>query len=64
MSLIDQALSAGTLLPGDASKLAGKLSWAQCQMFRQFGRAMLRPVFDQASKRNGSIDQNLRRALQ
>ena len=51
-------------MPGDASKLAGKLSWAQCQMFKQLGRAMLRPIFDQASKRNGVVDQNLRRALQ
>ena len=30
------------LPPGDASKLAGKLSWACSALFRKLGRAMLR----------------------
>ena len=64
LSLIEDSLRCGVLLPGVASKLAGKLSWAQCQMFNQVGRAMLRPIFDQATKRNGQVDANLRRALE
>ena len=39
------------LLPGDASKLAGQLSWACTNAFRAFGRAMLRPLFDQVEIR-------------
>ena len=35
---------AGVLLPGDASKLAGKLAWGCSHMFKRFARAMLRRV--------------------
>ena len=51
------------LLPGDASKLAGQLSWACTNAFRAFGRAMLRPLFDQVSRFDGKISPELRRAL-
>lgn len=60
---IEVALSRGVLLPGDASKLAGRLSWACCQMFKRFGRAILRPIHEQSTKRDGQIDGNLKRAL-
>ena len=63
IAMIEYSLKDGVLFPGVASKLAGKLSWGQSQLFNQFGRAMLRPIFDQATKRNGLIDDNLRRAL-
>ena len=43
---------------------AGQLSWGCSCTFRRLGRAMLRPIFDQKSKRNGLIDPELRRALQ
>ena len=64
LALIEESLATGVLQPGVASKLAGKLSWAQCHMFNQLGRAMLRPIFDQATKRNGKVDANLARALE
>ena len=60
---IENALASGILWPGDASKMAGRLSWACSQMFKRFGRALLRPIHEQASKRNGQIDVNLRRSL-
>lgn len=60
---IAEALSNDLLMPGDASKLAGKLNWAVAALFKRFGRAMLRPVYDQCSKRSGAIDFELRRAL-
>jgi len=47
---IERALDAGRLAPGAASKLAGKLSWAVSYTFRRFGRAMLRPLFDQRTR--------------
>ena len=60
---IDDALGNGRLLPGDAMKLAGRLSWGCSQTFKRFGRAMLRPIFDQVSRRDGAVDAELRRAL-
>ena len=44
MSSIKQCLEAGLLLPGDASKLAGKLAWACSHIFKRILRAMLRRV--------------------
>ena len=64
IAIIDSALAAGKLPQGDASKLAGKLAWGCAQLFHRFGRAMLRPIFDQKSRRDGHIDSQLRRALQ
>ena len=51
------------LLPGEASKLAGRLSWACSHLFKRFGRATLRAVFDQKTRRDGSMAPELRRAL-
>ena len=42
---IQKFLETGTLLSGDASKLAGALQWASQHTFRRLGRAMLRPIF-------------------
>lgn len=56
------------LLPGDASKLAGKLAWGCSHMFKRFARAMLRwvllasPFFDALQCCNRPIfDQKTRR---
>ena len=58
------ALDNNRLRPGDASKLAGKLSWGGANMFRKLGRAMLRPIFDQKTRRDGQLNPELRGALQ
>ena len=64
IALIEDALAPnGRLFPGLASKLAGKLSWGGAQLFHRLGRAMLRPIFDQKSKRSGRVCTELRRAL-
>lgn len=64
IAAIDEALAPhGRLTPGMASKLAGKLSWGGAQLFHRLGRAMLRPIFDQKTKRNGAVCPELRRAL-
>ena len=57
------AVEDAILLPGDASKLAGKLSWGCSHLFKRFGRAMLRPLFDQKSRRDGHVSTELRRSL-
>ena len=49
--------------PGEASKLAGKLAWGCAHAFRQFGRANLRPIFDQVTRRDGALNEELRCAL-
>ena len=61
---IQEALTAGFLAPGAASKLAGRLSWGAGALFRRLGRAMLRPVFDQKTRRDGKISPELAAALQ
>lgn len=63
MADISVALAEGRLLPGAASKLAGRLSWGCSQLFHRLGRAMLRPVFDQKSRRDGHLCPELRRSL-
>ena len=60
---IGDALVASRLAPGDAAKLAGRLSWGCSQMFSRFGRAQLRPIFDQCSRRDGVLCPDLVRAL-
>ena len=52
-SACTQARRTGTLMPGCAEKLAGRLSWAAQFMFFRVGRAMLRPIFDQRNVGNG-----------
>ena len=42
---IQKFLETGSLLSGEASKLAGALQWASQHTFRRLGRAMLRPIF-------------------
>jgi hypothetical protein len=44
---VDKALATGRLTPGDAAKLAGRLSFAAQHTFRRLGRAMLRALFHQ-----------------
>ena len=56
-------LATGKMTAGEASKTAGRLSWAGAHMFRKLGRAMLRPIFDQTTRRDAKIDAPLRRAL-
>ena len=60
---IETALAESRLLPGAASKLAGRLSWACSQLFHRFGRATLRALFDQRTLRCGSMSPELRRCL-
>ena len=43
-----KARATGVLAPGQASKLAGGLSWGASHMFHRLGRAMLRPLFKQS----------------
>ena len=62
---LDACLEPGArLMPGQASKLAGQLAWGGAQLFNKLGRAMLRPIFDQKTRRDGRISADLRRALQ
>ena len=42
---IKRALQRGLLTPGEASKLAGKLTWASQSCFRKVGRAMLYAIY-------------------
>jgi hypothetical protein len=51
------------LPPGDASKLTGKLSWGGTKLFRRLGRAMLRALIDQQSRRDGHIGPELEDTL-
>mgnify|MGYP006974868507 FL=1 len=55
VALIDAALSEDKLCPGIASKLAGKLNWGGAYLFHRIGRAMLRPIYDQQARRDGSM---------
>jgi hypothetical protein len=61
---IKAALQNERLSAGEASKLAGRLSWASSSLFKKLGRAMLRPIFDQKSRLDGRMSPELRRALQ
>jgi hypothetical protein len=63
IEMIKDAIARECLMPGQAMKLAGKLSWGATKLFKQYGRAMLRPIFDQQSKHSGTMDMELKRAL-
>ena len=52
------------MMPGEAEKMAGRLAWGSAYAFRQYGRAMLRPIYDQQSRRDGKIAFELRAALE
>ena len=60
---IEEVLASGRLWPGAASKLAGRLSWGSSAMFRKLGRAMLRPIHDQKSRRDGHMSEELKASL-
>jgi len=60
---IAKALKNDWLCAGDASKLAGALSWASQKIFRMLGRAMLRPIFKQGNSHNGKMNAELKLAL-
>jgi hypothetical protein len=47
---IDEAISKQKLSSADASKLAGRLSWAAQHTFMRIGCAPLRPIFTQVNK--------------
>jgi hypothetical protein len=48
---IEEAVRAGVLRAGDASKLAGRLQWAAQSLFNRLGRALLRDIYDQQRSR-------------
>ena len=57
------ALDSGTLSQGEASKLAGRLSWSTQFLFHRLGRALLRPLFDRAHSSVTLVDSDLRASL-
>ena len=63
IDVLETASETRLLHRGPATKLAGKLSWGCSQLFKRIGRAMLRPIFDQKSKRDGRISAELACAL-
>ena len=62
---IEKALSTGVLSSGDASKLVGRLAFANQVIFKRVGRAMLRPIYAQQHVflRHGRISEHLRLSL-
>ena len=64
VQLIDEALETKRLAPGAASKMAGRLMWACGNMFHRIGRATLRPIFDQCTRRDGQLSMELQHSLQ
>jgi len=58
-----EAIRTSILMPGDASKLAGRLQWACQHMFHRIGRAMLRPLYNQIRCRSGKVYPELMAAL-
>ena len=56
-------LSANLLRPGEASKLAGRLSFAQQAVFGRVGRAQLRPLFRRAHSKHTCLTSELRRTV-
>ena len=62
-AIIEEALRTNVLRSGDASKLAGGLSWATQNLFSRFGRALLRPLYAQQYRRSSQCSRPLRMAL-
>jgi hypothetical protein len=62
-SEINMALLADLLHPGNAAKMAGRLSFGATHMFRKHGRAMLRPIFEHSHRRSPELCPQLRLAL-
>ena len=50
LACIRQALDTNSLSPGQASKLAGRLSWSCQHLFNKLGRAKLGPLFRQKNR--------------
>ena len=48
---------------GLASKMAGRLAWASCHMFRRVGRSMLRPLFEHSRGRSKRLGEHTAHAL-
>eukprot|EP00973_Karenia_brevis_P078150 10853323-Karenia_brevis.AAC.1 len=61
--IIDEILCRGRLEPGLASKMSGRLSWSCSNMFHKVGRATLRPLFDQKTRRDGQMSDELKESL-
>jgi len=61
--MMRNALANDSMPPGDASKLAGKLNWGTAAMFKRYGKAMLRSIYDQTTRMDGKMCNELRRAL-
>ena len=57
-------LLAARMTRGDASKLAGALSWAAQNSFRRLGRAMLRPLFSHAKGKRSGLQQPAKLCLE
>ena len=51
------------MFPGEASKLAGRLSFAAQFIFKRLGRALLVPIFRQAKKKSSVMGYDLLLAL-
>ena len=64
IEILLEAVARLHLPPGLSSKVAGKLSWGCTRLFHRVGRAMLRPFFDQRTRRDGAMDSELRRAAE
>ena len=60
---MDDALAAGELSPGAASKMAGALNWAAQHSFHRLGRGMLLPLYQQSRGRASAVGPQLRLAL-
>ena len=62
---IEQALISGVFSAGDASKLVGRLAFANQIIFKRVGRAMLRPLYAQQHKplKNGRVGKLLELSL-
>ncbi len=61
---IRTALETGRLDAGGASKLAGRLNFANQHLFRRLGRAMIRAIYAQTCSATGKIGARLREALE
>ena len=60
---LEMSIGTKILNGGDASSLAGRLSFGAQRIFRRMGRAMLMPIFKQIRKRTGDVDDELLKAL-
>ena len=60
---LEEAIESEVLQSGAASKLAGKLQWANQHLFYRYGRAMVAVMHRHKRKRCSMVDAELRRAL-